>query len=99
MKKRGERKLELPMKTGYLFDTKENFNQNYAQKFDYLHPSIISALNQKMIPKLKALNKPLNIWTFKTNKQAEKINQIYQAQVNGYISDLANLKWKKEKSH
>ncbi len=90
-----DKRIELPIKTGYLFDTKEHFNESYAQKFDYIHPSIISALNQEMISKLKALNKPLNIWTFKTNKQAEKINQIYQEQVKGYISDIANLKWTK----
>lgn len=93
------KRIQLPIKTGYLFNTKENFNENYAKKFDYIHPSIKSALNQKMISKLKILNKPLNIWTFKTNKQAEKINQIYQEQVKGYISDIKNLKWTKEKSH
>lgn len=91
-------RITLPMKKGYLFATKENFNENYAEKFDYIHPSITSALNQKMISKLKAFNKPLNVWTFKKNKQAEKINQIYHEQVKGYISDISNLIWTKEKN-
>lgn len=93
-----KQRIALPIKKGYLFNKKRNFNESYAERFDYLHPAISIALNQKMITKLKTLNKPLNIWTFKTNKQAEKINQIYQTQVKGYISDNPNLKWTKEKS-
>lgn len=92
------KQIKLPIKKGYLFDTKENFNENYAKKFDYIHPSINNALNQEMIIKLKTLNKPLNIWTFKTNEEAQKINQIYQKQIKGYISDISNLKWNKEKN-
>lgn len=89
------KRIKAPMKKGYLFDNTTTFNESYAEKADYIHPSIASALNQDLSLKLKSYNKPLNIWTFKTNDEAIKINQAYKNQVKGYISDIPNLKWNK----
>lgn len=89
------KRINQPMKKGYLFEAKETFQEKYANDFNYIHPAITTALDQEMVTKLKALNKPLNIWTFKTNEEAKKINVVYQNQVYGYISDNPELKWNK----
>lgn len=82
-----------PLKKGYLFDNKNNFNSTFAQEFDYIHPSVTSALDDKIMMQLKNSAKPLNIWTFKTDTEAKKINDAYKKQINGYISDNPKLKW------
>lgn len=87
-------RIAAPMKKGYLFEGQKNYQESYAVAFDYIHPWNETAYEPEMIAKLKNLNKPLNIWTFKNNKEAEKINQIYGEQVYAYISDNPELKWK-----
>lgn len=88
-------RITLPIKKGYLFENKKDFHQTLAKDFDYIHPSIAVALEEEMINKLKTLHKPLNVWTFTTNEQAKKINNLYHNQVNGYISDNPDLNWNK----
>lgn len=87
------KRITSPMKKGYLFEEQKDYQEAYATTFDYIHPWNQTAYEPEMITKLKNLNKPLNIWTFKTNEEAEKINQIYGEQVYGYISDNSELNW------
>lgn len=86
------KRINAPIKKGYLFENKEDFNPEFTN-FDYIHPWIATALNQEMINKLQTLNKPLNIWTFANNQEAQQIKQTYQNQVYGYISDNPELNW------
>ncbi|WP_342266362.1 glycerophosphodiester phosphodiesterase family protein [Spiroplasma endosymbiont of Villa modesta] len=90
------KRIKYPMKKGYLFENKNDFNERYIKNFDYLHPSISVVLDFEMISKLKKLKKPLNIWTFKSDEEAVKINEIYGNQVAGYISDNPKLLWKQK---
>lgn len=90
------KRIKYPMKKGYLFENKNDFDQLYANKFDYLHPSISTVLNAEMIVKLKEIKKSLNIWTFNDNNEAIKVNEIYGQQVTGYISDNPKLLWKRK---
>lgn len=90
------RRIKYPVKKGYLFVSNNDFNETYAQQFDYLHPSVAAALDLEMITKLKNINKPLNVWTFKDDKEAMKVNEIYGKQVASYISDNPKLLWKVE---
>lgn len=85
--------ITAPMKKGYLFENKEDYQEEFATSFDYIHAQVAIALETEMISKLKTLNKPLNIWTFANNEAAQKIYQTYQDQIYGYISDDPNLKW------
>lgn len=91
-----DKKIKHPMKKGYLFENKNDFNEIYAKNFDYLHPSISLALDAEMIIKFKIIKKPLNIWTFNNDEEAIKVNEIYGEQVAGYISDNAKLLWKRK---
>lgn len=91
-----DNKIKYPMKKGYLFENKNDFNELYAKKFDYLHPSISIVLDAEMITKFKTIKKLLNIWTFNNNDEAIKVNEIYGEQVAGYISDNPKLLWKRK---
>lgn len=86
-------RITPPIKKGYLFEAQKDYQEAYATTFDYIHPWNETAYAPEMATKLKKINKPLNIWTFKTNEEAEKINQIYGEQVYAYISDNPELKW------
>lgn len=88
-----KKQIVAPMKKGYLFEEQKDYQESYATAFDYIHPCNETAYEPEIITKLKKLNKPLNIWTFKTNEEAEKIKQIYGDQVYSYISDNPELKW------
>ncbi|WP_338963808.1 MULTISPECIES: glycerophosphodiester phosphodiesterase family protein [unclassified Spiroplasma] len=84
--------LNSPFKKGYLIESLKDIDQTLINKFDYLHPSIATAKQKKNVAIIKNLNLPLNIWTFKNEKDLKIINNLYpQDFVHSYISYIATL--------
>ncbi|WP_253301146.1 glycerophosphodiester phosphodiesterase [Spiroplasma endosymbiont of Phyllotreta cruciferae] len=84
--------LSSPFKKGYLIESLKDIDQTLITKFDYLHPSIATVKQKKNIAIIKNLNLPLNIWTFKNEKDLKIINNLYpQDFIHSYISDIATL--------
>lgn len=85
-------KLLAPkVKIGYLFEFIKEFDEELAQKVDYIHPSVSESCLPEMIEIFKKLDKPLNIWTFKRPEEAKKIKEIYGDLAKTYISDTPHL--------
>ncbi|WP_425379632.1 glycerophosphodiester phosphodiesterase family protein [Spiroplasma endosymbiont of Stenodema calcarata] len=84
--------LNSPLKKGYLIESLKDIDQNLITKFNYLHPSIATAKQKKNVAIIKNLNLPLNIWTFKSEKDFKIINNLYPSNfINSYISDIPVL--------
>ncbi|KAI92573.1 glycerophosphodiester phosphodiesterase [Spiroplasma melliferum] len=84
--------LDKEFKKGYLVESLKDIDEDLIQHFDYLHPSIDTAKQKKNVPVIKKLNLPLNLWTFKNNKDVKAINNLYDKTfIHGYISDIATL--------
>lgn len=84
--------LNSRFKKGYLFEKMSQFDKTIAQKFDYLHPPISVINRYKNHQFFVDFNKPMNVWTYKRSEQAQKSHRLYNGLINGYISDIPNLK-------
>ncbi|MDQ7983107.1 MAG: glycerophosphodiester phosphodiesterase family protein [Spiroplasma sp.] len=80
-------------KKGYLIEKLSDLDQNLLQHFDYLNPYLGTIKRKSNVATIKSINLPMNIWTFKYDKDVEIVNNLYPKKlINSYISDIANLK-------
>ncbi|AVN64672.1 MULTISPECIES: glycerophosphodiester phosphodiesterase [Mesoplasma] len=79
-------------KKGYLTEYVKKVDFNLIKKFDYLHP-YVGNLKSTDSPKIvEKINLPINVWTFKNDKDAEIIYLKYKKKLNSFISDKKDLK-------
>lgn len=79
-------------KKGYLTEYVKKVDFNLIKNFDYLHPYIGNLKSFSSLGYVEKINLPLNIWTFKNNKDAEIIYKKYKKWIHSFISDKKDLR-------
>ncbi|ASZ09382.1 glycerophosphodiester phosphodiesterase [Mesoplasma chauliocola] len=82
---------ENKFKKGYLTEYVKKVDFKLIKKFDYLHPYVGNLKSKGSKEIVKKINLPMNVWTFKNDKDARIIWSMYEKRVNSFISDKKDL--------
>ncbi|ATQ35792.1 glycerophosphoryl diester phosphodiesterase [Mesoplasma entomophilum] len=79
-------------KKGYLTEYVKKVDFSLIRKFDYLHPYVGNLKSHDSLKYVEKINLPINVWTFKNDKDAEIIYFKYRKYLNSLISDKKDLR-------